>query len=381
MKRVLRRLSNEFIDLTAKKPAQSQPNYRKRTLYTPSVATKQSNTMLPLYSYKHPSSYTTNGMRSPALAYTQSVQEANELIQALRGHVGFDMEWKVDFRKSAKQRRTAIVQLCDDKLILVLHLHHMSEIPNELIKLLTDKQRYKIGVNVSNDGRKFYNDFKIQLNSLLELTYLAKSIHSAELGSNRVLISLDKLTEFLLQERLDKGTERVGDWENKLNWKQIEYAANDVYASYQMFDKLSSQSTETNFDKFLVDKDYDKSSSALKEIPNNDKIISNSGKVIYNRVIRSLTKDNVTLTYLQPRHIKTLKWYFENQQSLDQTRNELRPEKPLARITVILYATEILLLSKKGYSDAMLVKLQNDIEKYLDVSIKKSWYEDYGCLF
>ena len=111
MKRVLRRLSNEFIDLTAKKPAQSQPNYRSRTLYTPSVATEQSNSPLPLYSYKHPSSYTTNGMRSPALAYTQSVQEANELIQALRGHVGFDMEWKVDFRKSAKQRRTAIVQV------------------------------------------------------------------------------------------------------------------------------------------------------------------------------------------------------------------------------------------------------------------------------
>lgn len=257
----------------------------------------------------------------------------------------------------------------------------MSEIPNELIKLLTNKQRYKIGVNISNDGRKFYNDFKIQLNSLLELTYLAKSIHSDELGSNRVLISLDRLTEFLLQQRLDKGGERVGDWESKLNWKQIEYAANDVYASYQMFDKLSSQTSETNFDKFLVDKDYDKNSSTLREIPNNDKVISNSGKVIYNRVIRSLTKDNVTLTYLQPRHIKTLKWYFENQQSLDQTRKELRPEKPLARITVILYATEILLLSKKGYSDAMLVKLQNDIEKYFDVSTKKSWYEDYGCLF
>lgn len=123
MKRVLRRLSNEFIDLTAKKPAQSQPNYKRRTLYTPSIASKQTNSNLSLYSYKQPSSYSTNGMKSPALAYTQSVQEANELIQALRGHVGFDMEWKVDFRKSAKQRRTAIVQVgfslpCHVKLTL-----------------------------------------------------------------------------------------------------------------------------------------------------------------------------------------------------------------------------------------------------------------------
>lgn len=431
---LIRRLSNEkIIDLTGgfsgaigaennsianetKPPA----DYRKKALEsTPSKPSSSSNTVkvhrppikpsatpIPLYSYTRPLTFSSKGLRAPALAYTRSVEEANDLISLLRGPVGFDMEWKVDFRKNAKQRRTAIVQvsvaicgckadtlqLCDDNLIVIVQLYHMARLPEELIKLLINKDRYKVGVNIGNDGRKLFNDYKIQSKGLLELTFLAKSIHTEDLGTNRVLISLDRLTEYVLRHRLDKGNERVGDWEAILDWKQIEYAANDVYAGYQIYSRLSDQSKDLNFSAFMVEKDY--ASGALKEIPNNttnnvkttsapicvdtDVVNSLSTKVKYDKAKKSIEREGKHTRELQPRHLRTLKAYFNEEMSLDDTRKHLRPERPLAKITVAIYVTEAFLLSKEGYSDAMLTKLQNDLQ-YFDEKVRKTWYEDYGC--
>ncbi|TIB13864.1 hypothetical protein E3P89_01671 [Wallemia ichthyophaga] len=416
---LIRRLSNDkIIDLTggftgvATTPPNPNPpaDYRNKTLQsTPRKASKPpikpSVTPLPLYSYTRPPSFSNKGLKAPGIAYTRSLEEADDLISLLRGPVGFDMEWKVDFRKNARQRPTALVQvsvaieprkadkaqICDDKLIVILHLYHMPKLPQELIKLLTNKDIIKVGVNIGNDGRKFFNDYKVQCKGLLELTFLAKSIHAEDLGTNKVLISLDKLTEYVLKQRLDKGNERVGDWESFLDWKQIEYAANDVYAGYQMYKRLSEQSKDTDYSNFLVEKDYE--TGLIKETPNNaanntkpipttsDTHIRNSisNKVKYNTANRSIEREGTRITSLQPRHLKAIKAYFHDELSLDDTRKSLRPEKPLAQITVAIYVTEALLLTKEGYSDAMLNRLNSDL-RYLNENVRKAWYEDVGSL-
>ena len=98
---------------------------------SPAVATKptskakakakgQSKSNLPLYSYKQ-------YRPTPAVVYTQHEEEANDLVQGMKGPLGFDLEWVVTFRqgKAPMERRTALVQLCDARMILLVQVSAM----------------------------------------------------------------------------------------------------------------------------------------------------------------------------------------------------------------------------------------------------------------
>ena len=98
---------------------------------TPAVPTKpaskarakakgQSKSNLLLYSYKQ-------YRPTPAVVYTQHEEEANDLVQGMKGPLGFDLEWVVTFRrgKAPMERRTALVQLCDARMILLVQVSAM----------------------------------------------------------------------------------------------------------------------------------------------------------------------------------------------------------------------------------------------------------------
>ncbi len=83
---------------------------------------------LPQYSYKDYSPV-------PAVVYTPDEEEANDLVQCLKGPVmGFDLEWVVLFRKgrSAMSHRTALVQICDARMILLVHVSAMKKFPQKV---------------------------------------------------------------------------------------------------------------------------------------------------------------------------------------------------------------------------------------------------------
>lgn len=84
-------------------------------------ATTASTTPLPLYSYKQ-------YRPVPAVVYTQHEEEANDLVQSLKGPIGFDLEWVVTFRRgrAPAERRTALVQLCDANMILLVQVSAMN---------------------------------------------------------------------------------------------------------------------------------------------------------------------------------------------------------------------------------------------------------------
>ncbi len=96
------------------------------------MATKST---LPLFSINTFSSPHTTHSR-PTIVYTSSSQEANELLSCLRGGIyGFDLEWPVwrgenapkngRSRKWMKPGKVALVQVCDEKMVLLLHLSKM----------------------------------------------------------------------------------------------------------------------------------------------------------------------------------------------------------------------------------------------------------------
>ena len=96
---------------------------------------------LPMFSYK---TFTPTGPAltdvqpkryvPPTIVYTACADEADDLIPLLQGDVvGFDMEWPVNYRRfkgttSAQYLpgQTALVQVCDEKMVLLLHLSKMT---------------------------------------------------------------------------------------------------------------------------------------------------------------------------------------------------------------------------------------------------------------
>ena len=105
---------------------------------------------LPLYSYKFSDPI-------PQVVYTSNVEEANDLLSCLSGEVlGFDMEWPRAGQKDEKGKvlgriwnddskqytfkelKTALLQFCDDKMIVLVHLWHMK---SRLLPLRKDRSR------------------------------------------------------------------------------------------------------------------------------------------------------------------------------------------------------------------------------------------------
>jgi hypothetical protein len=81
---------------------------------------------LPFFSYK-------SLKPPPTIVYTCCPDETDDLLPLLKGDVvGFDMEWPVNYRRykgSTKATKlndkTALIQICDDKIVLLLHLSKM----------------------------------------------------------------------------------------------------------------------------------------------------------------------------------------------------------------------------------------------------------------
>lgn len=74
-----------------------------------------------------------------------------------------------------------------------------------------------------------------ELSDLWNLVYKVKTMGGS---ITRRLIALSRLTEECLYLPLDKSASRMSNWSSELNDKQVQYAANDAYAAFRVFDAL-----------------------------------------------------------------------------------------------------------------------------------------------
>lgn len=65
-------------------------------------------------------------IRRPELIYTRDEKEVERVLKLLKSPLGFDLEWKPTLRKGAKENKTALVQVCDQNIILLVHIAKMS---------------------------------------------------------------------------------------------------------------------------------------------------------------------------------------------------------------------------------------------------------------
>ncbi|KAI0633974.1 ribonuclease H-like domain-containing protein [Trametes polyzona] len=193
---------------------------------------------LPLYSYKDYSP-------SPAVVYTQDEEEANDLVQCLKGPVlGFDLEWVVLFRRnrSMMSHRTALVQLCDARMIVLVQVSSMKKFPQKVKELIENKDIAKVGANIKNDGQKLFGDYGVLARNLVELGTIARHVDpSFAAVHKRKIVSLAKVVAFYTHKTLSKGPVRSSNWEAKpLSEAQKTYAANDAHCALTVYNRLAS---------------------------------------------------------------------------------------------------------------------------------------------
>ncbi|RPD70687.1 ribonuclease H-like protein [Lentinus tigrinus ALCF2SS1-7] len=195
---------------------------------------------LPLYSFKqYPP--------APAVVYTRHEEEANDLVGCLKGPLGFDLEWPVVFRRgrTPMERRTALVQICDSQIILLVQVSAMSKFPQKVKEVIENKDIIKLGANIRNDGQKLFRDFGLLPAGLVELGALARQADPTFSQSfNRSIVALAKVVERYTHKTLDKGKVRTSDWEAKLSQPQITYAANDAHCALVVYKTLMALAKE-----------------------------------------------------------------------------------------------------------------------------------------
>lgn len=152
--------------------------------------------------------------------------------------LGFDIEWKPSFQKGILPGKAAVMQICcDSQYCYVMHIFH-SGIPQSLQVLLEDSEIIKVGVAIDGDAVKVFSDYKVSVNALEDLSDLANQ----KFDSDCRHWSLAALTEEFICKELPKPKKiRLGNWElYPLSNAQLQYAATDAFASWQIYQVLKS---------------------------------------------------------------------------------------------------------------------------------------------
>lgn len=211
-------------------PASSQPSNSAVPAYNPTV----------LYSWRdiHPNA---------RLIYTRDHTEANVALAQLHDNVyGFDLEWKPNFTKGAPENPVALIQIANNKVLLLLQVTAMQEFPSKLREFLANPNIIKAGVGIQKDAQKLYYDWKVDIRSCADLTLLARTVDNDKWkGKYSNPLGLARLVAAYEDRALPKGKVTRSNWERTLNEAQQLYAANDAHAGYAVYTRLMSMMAST----------------------------------------------------------------------------------------------------------------------------------------
>lgn len=234
----------ERTDLLGDRPRSSIP----RTTPAPIVKKKNPRTQqLPLYSYRDVT-YAVEGpgkiTLTPQRVYVVTEEDADTWVPRLRGPIGFDLEWPFD-KETNINYTTALVQLSDEHIILLIHLSKMAAFPIALKQLVESPDIVKTGFWIANDCGKLMHDFDVNPQGCIDLANLAKQVDIANLQQRgfcygeRHGLSFDSLARLYLGKRLAKEDGlRKSNWSLALSEEQLEYAANDAHCGLTLLKKL-----------------------------------------------------------------------------------------------------------------------------------------------
>ena len=167
-----------------------------------------------------------------------------EVLTADAPTCGFDMEWKVTWKKGAGEAKTSLVQIAaasEDltRALVVLARVHTTGITPRLKRWMRNATIGKTGFNARGDARKFERDYNVAAARVVELGVMAKERVGSCPGANTW--SLARVCEHVLKKNLPKDKTRMSNWEREtLDADQIKYAAMDAWASLLAYRALKS---------------------------------------------------------------------------------------------------------------------------------------------
>lgn len=149
--------------------------------------------------------------------------------------VGWDLEWQPDRTKDS-DNPIALMQFADDSTALLLRTHRTRNwLPISVMKALLSEGCTKVGVGWDGpDKQKMQSTFNFLPVGIYDLSEIAKKKQVTEQG-------LKSLTEhFGYKMRKDSRIARSNWAANELTKEQVQYAAEDAYFSFLLYDKLRS---------------------------------------------------------------------------------------------------------------------------------------------
>jgi len=181
-----------------------------------------------------------------ALARIEAFGDGDGDGRASARDCGFDMEWKVSFKKGSGEAKTSLVQIAaanedlSEKLV-VLGRIHTAGLTRRFKRWIRDSTRGKTGFNVRGDAKKLVRDFGLETSRVIELSALARERYEGGCPSAPSW-SLARLCEHALGKTLPKDKTRMSNWERgELKEEQIKYAAMDAWASLLVYRALRAR--------------------------------------------------------------------------------------------------------------------------------------------
>jgi ribonuclease D len=143
--------------------------------------------------------------------------------------LGFDTESKPSFKKG-QYNKIALMQLADSETCFIFRLNKIG-LSNELVHLLSDKKKIKVGLSVKDDLRELHKLRYFQPEGFIDLQNYVEKFGIKDK-------SLKKLAALITGIRISKSQQR-SNWENAtLTDAQLCYAATDAWICYEMYMKL-----------------------------------------------------------------------------------------------------------------------------------------------
>jgi ribonuclease D len=146
--------------------------------------------------------------------------------------LGFDTETKPSFKKGRKNK-VSLIQLADKELACLFRINRIG-LPDELVKILTDRNVIKAGVAIHDDIKILKHVSRFEPEGFIDLQGFVKDYGIQSSG-------LKKLTAIVLGYRISK-SQQVTDWEAaSLTEAQQIYAATDAWVCREIYNRLSAE--------------------------------------------------------------------------------------------------------------------------------------------
>ncbi|MCD9646069.1 hypothetical protein HAX54_035593 [Datura stramonium] len=153
--------------------------------------------------------------------------------------VGLDIEWRPNFNSAAERNPVATIQLCVGNSCLIYQIIHSPYIPRRLRNFLKNDDYRFVGVGISSDVDKLWEDYGLEVSNTVDLReWAAEELNKKKL-LNAGLQDLGKKIVGIEIEKPKKVT--TSAWDQRwLSSKQICYACLDAYLSFEIGRLLSA---------------------------------------------------------------------------------------------------------------------------------------------